>query len=66
MCFGAIVLHRVGRVVFAAPDPRGGALSLLPRLSGHLAVKAGAVLWSGPAAPERFAPLAERALAPRT
>lgn len=63
MCFGAIVLHRVGRVVFGAPDPLGGALALIPHLPAHVRAKAEAVRWVGPAQLERFAALAERALA---
>lgn len=63
MCFGAIVLHRVGRVVFGAPDPLGGALGLVPELPRYVRGKARAIRWLGPADPERFAPLAERALA---
>jgi tRNA(adenine34) deaminase len=62
MCFGSIVLHRIRRVVYAAPDPLGGALSLLPSLSGHIGAKSHRVSWLGPVQPERFAPLTERAL----
>lgn len=62
MCLGAIVLHRVGRVVFGAADPLGGALSIVPHLPAYVRAKAEAVRWVGPAQPERFAPLARRAL----
>jgi tRNA(adenine34) deaminase len=47
MCAGAIVLARVPRVVFAAPDPKAGAagsvLDLLaePRLNHRPEVRAG-------------------------
>jgi tRNA(adenine34) deaminase len=63
MCFGAIVLHRLGRVVFGALDPRGGALSVIPHLPDYVRAKAEAIRWEGPAQPERFDPLANRALA---
>lgn len=62
MCFGAIVLHRIGRVVFGAWDPLGGALSVVPHLPDYVRAKAEGIDWLGPAQPERFAPLAQRAL----
>jgi tRNA(adenine34) deaminase len=33
MCLGAVVLHRVGRVVFGASDPNRGAGYLIPSIS---------------------------------
>jgi tRNA(adenine34) deaminase len=62
MCFGAIVLHRIGRVVFGAADPLGGALSIVPHLPSYVRAKAEAITWIGPVQPDRFAPLAQRAL----
>ena len=47
MCAGALVAARVGRVVFAAPDPKAGACGSLynlcadPRLNHELAVTRG-------------------------
>ena len=47
MCAGALVAARVGRVVFGAPDPKGGACGSLynvcvdPRLNHELPVTAG-------------------------
>jgi tRNA(adenine34) deaminase len=47
MCAGALVAARVGRLVFGAPDPRGGACGTLynlcsdPRLNHELPVTAG-------------------------
>ena len=35
MCAGAIALARVGRLYFAAPDPKGGAVLHGPRLFGQ-------------------------------
>jgi tRNA(adenine34) deaminase len=63
MCFGALVLHRIGRVVFGARDPRGGAVSLLPHLPADAATEAHAVRWQGPAWPEVCDPIAARVLA---
>ena len=63
MCFGALVLHRMGRVVFGALDPRGGAVSLVEHLPPYVAAKARAMSWTGPVWPEACDPLCERALA---
>lgn len=63
MCFGTIILHRIGRVVFGAFDPRGGALSLREHLTPYVREKAATIRWEGPVQRERFDPLAHRALA---
>ena len=63
MCFGALVLHRMGRVVFGAADPRGGAVSLVEHLPPYVAAKAKAMRWLGPVWPEVCDPLCQRALA---
>jgi tRNA(adenine34) deaminase len=63
MCFGALVLHRIGRVVFGARDPRGGALSLIGHLPPYVDAKARAVQWVGPVWAEVCDPLCQRALA---
>jgi len=62
MCFGTIVLHQVGRVVFGAFDPQGGALSLVPYLPAYVRDKAASIAWLGPHQPERFESLAQRAI----
>ena len=57
MCLGAILAHHIGRVVFGAHDPRGGALFL----SGHLPPAFDrafrATTWLGPALPDECDPL---------
>ena len=63
MCFGALVLHRMGRVVFGTADPRGGAVSLVEHLPPYVAAKAKAMSWLGPVWPELCDPLCQRALA---
>lgn len=63
MCFGALVLHRMGRVVFGANDPRGGAVPLIEHLPPYVAAKARAMTWLGPVWPEVCDPLCQRALA---
>src|SRR3989304_9214874 len=36
MCFGALLLHRIGRIIFGASDKQGGALYLLPELPKYI------------------------------
>ena len=62
MCFGAIILHGVGRVVFGAPDPLGGATAIAPHLPAYVLAKAQAIEWIGPVLPDLFVPLCDRAL----
>jgi tRNA(adenine34) deaminase len=52
MCAGAIVLHGVGRVVFGALDPVGGAGPLLKHLPDYYAGGAGVPRWIGPVMPD--------------
>ena len=62
MCAGALVLHGVGRVVFGALDPLGGAGALLRHLPGYYADGAGVPRWIGPALPDVCDPLFRRVL----
>jgi tRNA(adenine34) deaminase len=61
MCFGALVLHQIGRVVFGARDPRGGALGLLEHLPSDVKATIAHVEWIGPVRPDLCNPLYERA-----
>ncbi len=60
MCAGALLLHGVGRVVFGALDPEGGAGALLSHLPPYYAGGAGVPLWVGPVLPEVCDPLYAR------
>jgi len=62
MCLGALILHRVGRVVFGARDPLGGAVEVLDYLPAYVAGKARAIDWVGPALPAVCDPLCARVL----
>lgn len=62
MCAGALVLHGVGRVVFGALDPLGGAGSLLAHLPAYYAGGAGVPEWIGPVLPQPCDPLFRRVL----
>ncbi len=61
MCAGALLLHGVGRVVFGAHDPEGGAGALLLSLPSYYAGGRGVPLWIGPLLPDVCDPLYERA-----
>lgn len=63
MCFGAIVTHRVGRVVFGSADPLSGGTGLVDHLPDYVAAKARAIAWAGPALPDVCDALRDRAFA---
>lgn len=60
MCAGALLLHGVGRVVFGALDPEGGAGAVLSHLPPYYAGGAGVPPWVGPVLPEVCDPLYAR------
>jgi tRNA(adenine34) deaminase len=62
MCTGTILLHGIGRVVFGARDPRGGASGILAHLPDYYAA-GGKPAWLGPALPALCDPLHARAVA---
>lgn len=49
MCLGAILLHRVGRVLFGARDPYGGAGTSLKAMPPYFARRREELEWIGPA-----------------
>ena len=61
MCFGALLLHGVGRIVFGATDPQGGASVLLEHLPPYYAGPEWRPVMEGPLAQEQCEPLFERA-----
>jgi tRNA(adenine34) deaminase len=62
MCAGAILLYRIGRVVFGAYDSWGGGLCVCGHLPPAFTVRLKAVEWVGPALPEVCDELFETAL----
>jgi tRNA(adenine34) deaminase len=62
MCFGAIVTHRVGRVVFGSGDALSGGTGLLGALPAYVDAKARAISWLGPVLPAACDPLRDRAI----
>lgn len=61
MCFGALLLHGVGRIVFGAEDKEGGATALLGHLPRYYAGGVGVPEWIGPVAAEECDELYKRA-----
>lgn len=59
MCFGACLLHGIGRIVFGAIDVRGGARFIRPHLPPYYA-STGGPAWIGPLDPVRCDPLYQR------
>jgi len=63
MCFGALLLHGIGRIVFGAQDKQGGASSVLSHLPPYYADGKGLPEWIGPIAAEDCDPLNKRVIA---
>ncbi len=61
MCFGALLLHGIGRIVFGAVDKEGGATALLDHLPRYYAGGAGVPEWIGPLAADECDVLYKRA-----
>lgn len=59
MCFGACLLHGIGRIVFGALDTRGGARFIRPHLPPYYQ-STGGPTWIGPCDPARCDPLYQR------
>ncbi|MBP3191380.1 nucleoside deaminase [Natronogracilivirga saccharolytica] len=60
MCFGSLILHRIGRVVYGAADPEGGARYLTEHLPGYYSRRE-VPEFCGPLLPELCDPLYLRA-----
>jgi len=60
MCFGSLLLHGVGRIVFGAEDKLGGAKAILPHLPEYYSGGVGVPKWIGPIMSTECDPLYER------
>ena len=60
MCFGSILLHRVGRVLFGSSDPYGGASAVFAHLPTYFHERLADIEVSGPIMPPECDPLYER------
>ncbi|NIN60839.1 MAG: hypothetical protein GTN55_00285 [Gammaproteobacteria bacterium] len=63
MCFGSILLHGIGRVVFGSADSYGGPGSVLAHLPPFFQERIENTQWLGPIMPAECDPLHERLLA---
>jgi tRNA(adenine34) deaminase len=63
MCFGSILLHGIGRVVFGSSDSYGGSSSVLSHLPPFFQERIENTQWLGPVMPAECDPLHERLLA---
>ncbi len=63
MCFGALLLHGIGRIVFGAADGYGGASAALASLPPFFKERIEYSEWVGPLMPDECGPLYERLLA---
>ena len=61
MCCGSLILHGVGRIVFGAIDPKGGAGYLLDHLPEYYEGRSNIPELTGPLMPETCDPLYQRA-----
>jgi tRNA(adenine34) deaminase len=62
MCFGSILLHRIGRVVFGSSDSYGGAAPVFAKLPPYFREQIEKTQWVGPIMPGECDPLHERLL----
>jgi tRNA(adenine34) deaminase len=62
MCAGAILLHRLGRLVFGSRDPWGGVSACLGSLPSFFKDEFSLIQWAGPAFPSECDPLYARVL----
>ncbi len=62
MCAGAILLHRIGRVVVGAADPYGGAGTTFDRLPTFFREQLATTRWICPAGPEECERLFHRVM----
>jgi tRNA(adenine34) deaminase len=62
MCFSAIMIHGIGRVVFGSTDSHGGAGVVLDHLPPYFQQRLEQTEWESPIMPEQCDPLYERLL----
>lgn len=62
MCFGAILLHGIGRIVYGSSDGYGGASAVMSSLPPYFQSRIKDTQWVGPIMPGECDPLYERLL----
>jgi tRNA(adenine34) deaminase len=63
MCMGAILIHRIGRVVFGARDKHGGAMCIVGHMPVAFETLKKNTQWIGPALPEECDVLSKTVIA---
>ncbi|MGD2146782.1 MAG: nucleoside deaminase [Anaerolineae bacterium] len=63
MCTGAILLHRIGRVLYGSADTYGGGGTVFGHMSTYFEERLSETEWRGPAYPSVCDALFERAMA---
>jgi len=63
MCLGAILLHRIGRVLYGSADPYGGASQVIGHMPPFFEERMATVEWLGPAYAEACDELFEQVMA---
>lgn len=63
MCTGAILLHRIGRIVYGAADNYGGASQVIDHMPPYFRERAAETEWWGPAYPEACDSLYQQVMA---
>ena len=62
MCFGSILLHRIGTVAFGSADSYGGASSAVSNLPPYFKERMENTRWEGPSMAEECDPLYDRVM----
>ena len=62
MCFGSILLHRIGTVVFGSADRYGGASSVFSKLPPYFKERLEKTHWEGPSMAAECDPLNDRVM----
>ena len=63
MCTGAILLHRIGRVLYGSADTYGGGSTVFGHMPAYFEERISETEWLGPAYPEKCDELFERVTA---
>lgn len=62
MCLGAILLHRIGRVLYGSADHYGGASTVIGHMPTYFENEISQIEWRGPAYPAECDKLFERVM----
>ena len=63
MCFGSILLHRIGRIIYGSTDSYGGASPVMHNLPTYFQERIERTQWIGPSLPDLCDPFYKRLIA---